>query len=183
MWKLLLPASPLILLCLSRAPINERSDEAAGWGQLAAVYSGRGEFRRSIDAFRRAAEISTDGLNEAALDGVAYSMRRLGFMEEALVLYKEGSSMYPGSPVLYNNQGTLLLELGRTKEGVEALEKSLKADPDPGIQYKNLFYGCLRLGETEKAMRYGAAAVVRYPGDAGLQRAVRELKEKPRGSK
>lgn len=182
-WKLLLPASPLILLCLSRAPINARSDEAAGWGQLAAVYSGRGDFSRSVDAFQRAAALDPGAVNEASIDSAAFSLRMLNRPDEALALYEEGSRIYPESAILYNNRATLLFQLGRTKEGVELLERSLKADPSPGLQYKNLFYGCVKLGQREKAMRYGSAAAARFPEDMELQRGLRELERRTRGSK
>jgi tetratricopeptide (TPR) repeat protein len=182
-WKLLLPASPLILLCLSRAPIAARSDEAAGWGQLTAVYAGRGDFQLALEAFQRAAALAPESINETAIDSAAFSLRSLNRPEEALDMYEEGSRIYPESAILYNNRAALLFQLGRTKEGVELLERSLKADPDPGLQYKNLFYACARLGRNEKALRYGTAAAARFPGDMELQRGLRELKRKTRGSK
>ncbi len=181
--KLLLPASPLIFLCLSRAPINMRSDEAAAWGQLAAVYAGRGDFQPALQAFQKAVALAPESVNEAAIDSAAFSLRKLNRPEEALVMYEAGSRIYPESAILYNNRATLLFQLGRTKEGVGLLERSLRVDPDPGLQYKNLFYACAKLGRSEKALRYGSAALARFPGDTDLQHDVIELKRKALGSK
>ena len=182
-WKLLLPALPLILLCLSRAPISARSDEAAGWGQLTAVYAGRGDYQPALKAFQRAVALAPESVNETAIDSAAFSLRRLNRPEEALAMYETGSRIYPESAILYNNRATLLLQLGRTKEAVELLERSLENDPNPGLQYKNLFYACARSGLNEKALRYGSAALARFPGDTELQRNVRELKRRTKGSK
>ncbi len=182
-WKLLLPASPLIFLCLSPAPINMRSDEAAGWGQLAAVYAGRGDFQPALQAFQKAVALSPESVNEAAIDSAAFSLGKLNRLEEALAMYEAGSRIYPESAILYNNRAALLFQLGRAKEGVALLERSLKADPDPGLQYKNLFYACARLGRDEKAMRYGTAAAARFPGDKELQHDLSELKRRTPGSK
>ncbi len=179
----LLYASPLMALCLLPAPLDLRSDEAAGWGQLAAVRAARGEFALSVEAFRRAEALSPGGVNEAAADGAALSLWKLGRAEEALSLYERWCRVYPGSPLLHNNRAALLFELGRTGEAVRALESSVMADPDPGPQYRNLFYGCARLGWNGMAARYGEEALSRFPDDAKLRRDVTELRRKARGSK
>jgi tetratricopeptide (TPR) repeat protein len=174
--KLFLPASPLILLCLSRPPVDMKFDEAAGWGQLVRVYADQGEPRKALEAFRNAVALKPESVDALTLDSAAQSLRRLGRSGEALELYRTGSELYPQSAVLYNARAILLFELGRTKEGIEFFKKSLALNPGSSSEYRNLFYGYLKLGDKAQAIRYGETAAARFPQDKDLALRLSKLK-------
>ena len=175
--KLFLPASPLILLCLSRPPVDIKFDEAAGWGQLTRGYADQGDSRKALEAFRNAVALKPESVDPVTLDKAAQSLVRLGRAGEALELYRTGSELYPQSAVLYNARAILLFELGRTKEGLEFFKKSLAINPDSASEYRNLFYGYLKLGDKAQAIRYGETAAARFPQDKDLQLRLAKLKE------
>lgn len=174
--KLFLPASPLLLLCLSRPPVDMKFDEAAGWGQLVRVYAEQGDFRRALESFRNAAALKPESVDELTLDKAALSLHRLGRSAEALELYRTGSEMYPQSAVLYYARAVLLFELGRTKEGIEFFKRSLALNPGSGSEHRNLFYGYFKLGDKAQALRCGETAAARFPQDKELARRLSELK-------
>ena len=178
-WRPCLAASPFILFCLlfMRVPVTSgRFSAAAGWGQLTSIYSDLGEHRRAIDAFRRAAELEPEGLNESAIAKAAFSFANLGQADEALELYKIGSEIYPGSAMLYNSRGILLSRLGRTGEGIELYKKAVEVNPDPGLEYRNLFHCYSKLGKKVQAIKYGELAVARFPRDMELRSSLQALK-------
>jgi len=174
--KLFFPASPLILLCLSRPPVDMKFDEAAGWGQLVRVYADLGDSRLALESFRNAAALKPESVDPLTLDKAALSLRRLGRSGEALELYRTGSELYPQSAVLYNARAILLFELGRTREGIEFFKKSLALNPGSGSEYRNLFYGYAKLGDKAQAIRYGEIAAARFPQDMELARHLSKLK-------
>jgi len=170
-----LAAVPLILLCLSRPPVNVKFSEAAGWGQLTGIYCDRGEYRKAVEAFLRASALEPESLSPSDISKAAVSLHRLGQSEKALELYRQGNVIYPQSALLYNNQGSLLFQLGRTREAVEMLKKAVETDPDPGLEYRNLFHAYSKLGKRDQAIKYGELAAARFPEDEQLQRDVRAI--------
>lgn len=175
-WKPFLAAAPLMLLCLGRPDFDLKFAEAAGWGQLVAVHSERGEHAKALEAFRNAAALNPESLGPEIISKAAFSLAGLGRTDEALELYAAGSSAHPASADLYNNRGVLLLKLGKTREGVAMLERAEKIDPDLGAGYRNLFYGYARLGRKADALRCGQKAAALFPGDLRLKRDVQALK-------
>ncbi|MBI4803124.1 MAG: glycosyltransferase family 39 protein [Elusimicrobia bacterium] len=177
-WKPCLAASPLVFLCLAPPPFSLKLSEAAAWGQLTSIYSELGEHGKALEAFRSAVEAAPQNVGAPVISDAAFSMRRLGRVNDALELYKLGSDIYPGDAALYNNRGKLLFELGKTKEAAALLEKAAATDPDPGKEYRNLFYAYRKLGRKAQAVRYGGLAAARFPDDKKLKAELQALKNK-----
>ncbi|PIU20322.1 MAG: hypothetical protein COT18_02855 [Elusimicrobia bacterium CG08_land_8_20_14_0_20_59_10] len=182
-WKPLLKpflcAAPLMLLCLAHPPFNFRFGEGAGWTQLTAVYSARGEHEKALEAFDRALGTEPGSVSEAAVINAAASLAALGRAGEARGLYERWLEVYPESSMLHNNLGVLLYGQGKIRESVKSFEKSLALDPAPDSQYKNLFYGYAELGD-KKALEYGETALTHFPQDAKLAAALEVLRKKRR---
>jgi tetratricopeptide (TPR) repeat protein len=174
--QLFLPALPLILLCLSRPPVNMKLDETAGWSQLVRVYYDLGDPQKALEAFSSAAALMPEAVDPLTIDKAALSLCRLGRFEEALDVYRTGSEIYPKSAVLYYGQATLLFQLGKISEGIGLFKRSLELKPGSGSEYLYLFHGYSSLGEKARAIKYGELAAARFPLDIELRHRLAKLK-------
>lgn len=168
-------AAPLVFVCLSPPPFDLKFAEGAGWGRLAAIYASEGRPREALEAFRRAAGLDPESLNQSAVYAAAVSLAELGDPEGALKMYGAGLAAIPGSALLAEGRGELLLRLGRKAEGVKELERAVRLDPEPGEEFRPLFYACLGQGLEKKALDYGRRALSFDPGDAALARDLAAL--------
>jgi eukaryotic-like serine/threonine-protein kinase len=83
--------------------------------------------RQAVDLFRRVAAL--EKRNDAARLNLAHTLSGLGELAEAHRWIREACAIRPGEPMNWNNLGTVLSELGRKDEAVEAFRHTVAVDP------------------------------------------------------
>lgn len=86
-----------------------------------------GRMRSAALQFRKALGLEPE-LVDAGL-GLGHCLHLLGEHAEALALYERLLETFPGSAALWNNRGTLLLDLGKFPEAAESFSRALVVDP------------------------------------------------------
>jgi tetratricopeptide (TPR) repeat protein len=126
--------------------------------------------------FRKAAEVHPP-YREALLP-LAESYEKEGNFEKAIALYNE----FPDNAAAKGRAGELLLELGKAREAIAALEERVKQDPKFSNQ-EALAVAYLRAGEAEKAAAQAGAAVEAEPDNlearAFYARVLRDARKFP----
>jgi tetratricopeptide (TPR) repeat protein len=79
------------------------------------------------------------------------------------MLWRPTISENPGSWMAHNNLATRLLQLGRTEEAIEQLEKALQIDPNYATGHNNLGNALLRLGRLDESLAHLQKALEIYP--------------------
>ena len=92
-------------------------------------------------------------LNEARLNFQA------GKLKEAKLIYQDLLKTLPLHPEILGELGTIELQLGNSKSGVDYLKKSIKINPHEYIYLKNIGNGLIDLDQTEDAIFYFNAAL------------------------
>ena len=112
---------------------------AEAWALLAMTYLDHIRFspereqmlRRASDAAERARALAPDtALSHEALGKVLYNQGNK--MAQALVEFDRGTELSPNDPVLHSQRGATLGMLGRSPEGLPAIERAMQLSPrDP----------------------------------------------------
>ncbi len=71
---------------------------------------------------------------------------------DALRLAEEALGHFGAAAFPFTLQGAALIELGRYREALSALEQALERDPDLALAWHELGYACYRLGDPNRAL-------------------------------
>lgn len=82
-----------------------------------------------------------------------------GKLKEAKLIYQDLLKTLPLHPEILGELGTLELQLGNSKSGVDYLKKSVKINPHQYIYLKNIGNGLIDLDQTEDSIFYFNAAL------------------------
>lgn len=74
-------------------------------------------------------DLDSDKLIEDGITMFGYKLMWQGKLEDALVIFKLSTELYPDAYNTYDSLGECLLEMDRIEEGIEAYEKSLELNP------------------------------------------------------
>jgi tetratricopeptide (TPR) repeat protein len=99
------------------------------WALAARVRESAGRLGNAADAFRRLAEIDRRNRTEY-LTGVAKLEARLGQTEQALKAGRDLIAAAPGNPEHYEFFAGLCFQLGRNDEGLDALRRAVRVNPN-----------------------------------------------------
>ncbi len=83
--------------------------------------------------------------------------------ELAVRIIRRAVDLNPGNPVLWHNQGTLLLELGRDESAAHAFQAAIQLAPDFADAYASLAAIRAREGKMEQAVALGREAARHAP--------------------
>jgi len=127
-------------------------------------------WRDSITLFRHAMEVTTD--NYAAENVLGKAYEQAGDQGHALFLYQASVATEPRFPQSQFNLAMILLELGRTADGLEHLQAAAALEPrDPDIQYDLGLYFSLH-GSPTNALNCFSNSVLVRPNFAPAQLAM-----------
>ncbi len=101
----------------------------AAWTLAARVRESAGSLGDSADALRRLAEIDRRNRTEH-LTGIAKIESRLGRIDAALKAGRDLLAAAPGNPDNYEFFAQLCFQLGRSEEGLDALRRAVRANPN-----------------------------------------------------
>lgn len=80
---------------------------------------------RESDLSNSEYNLSENGINE-----FGYDLISMNLVEDALVIFRVNSELYPKSSNTYDSLGECLLLLGKREEGIKAYKKALELNPD-----------------------------------------------------
>jgi Flp pilus assembly protein TadD len=161
-------------LLLERLAAQSPNDGVAAYnlGQLLLV---EGEAEKALDALERAASLSPSDpdVHQALGSALALSGRR----EEAVQSFRRAVELAPCFSAAQANLGAAYAELGRFAEAEAALEKAVSCDPTYAAGYKNLAALRFQRGDLDGAIAAMREARRASPGDAEIEKSLRELVE------
>lgn len=73
-------------------------------------------------------------------------------IDDALLVAERAAAQFPGEALPLALIGAAQVELGRYREGLDALERATAADPDLGLVWHEMGYAAWRLGESSRAL-------------------------------
>ncbi len=123
--------------------------------------------------YRRILELEQK--NGDAANGLGLVLAKQGHNVEARQLFEQAIATRRDDSSAINNLGVLYLNMGQPNDAIAAFQYGIKVAPDDEQLYLNLARVWIRLGEKEKAREAMRELLVRKPGDAVAQRALREL--------
>lgn len=151
---------------LSRHPTLTESERL--YNKLGALYYEMGDYRKSLPYFGRALRIiearEPRDINFMVnyRNNIASALRKLGYTDSAISVYKGLLSFGININDLLHNIGVTYLDIGRNKEALEWLRK-IPYGPTAGIPLSNhLALACLRLHQPQQAKAYIDDAVRQY---------------------
>jgi tetratricopeptide (TPR) repeat protein len=122
---------------------------------LGGIFLSRGEADLAMKAFTKALSVHDFPLVRANL-AVAYM--QLGQLDEAEKQLRRALEGDQPMPDAWANLGSLLLQMDRLEESVEASNKALAIRPDFAIAHNNLAVAYLDLGQEDKAKEHAELA-------------------------
>ncbi len=153
-------AEQFLLHVLSTAP--EDSDATSKLGK---VYLAAGEPRRAIPYLIRMAERTSDSTAPVDL-GNAYFLS--GQLDSAIAPLRHAIDLNSRDTAAYNWLGATLVELGRGRDAVAPLERSIAIAPNSGFAFGLLSIAYGQSDDSAAAVRAAGNAVDRANGDAGV---------------
>ncbi len=79
--------------------------------------------------------------------------------DKALEILNVAVSKFPDQPYAYSNRGLAKHIVGKSKDGIKDIEKSLKIDPSNSYAYRNLAIIYSAIGETDEACKNAIRAI------------------------
>jgi len=144
---------------------------AGGYKRLAAVqghaadFGGRGlaEALSSAEALARRA-VALDGADAEARSLLSHALRRRGNYEGALAEAERALTISPNLAAAHAVRGATLIFSGRPKEGVAALERSVRLDPGrSAVRLNQIALGFFFQREYQAAIEAANRAIRSYP--------------------
>jgi adenylate cyclase len=144
---------------------------AGGYKGLSAVesnepdYGGRGlsEALRSAEALARRA-VALDGADAEARSLLSTALRRRGDYEGGLAEAERALTISPNMAGAHSAKGATLISAGRSKEGVAALERSIRLDPcRSAVRFNQIALALYFTGEYDAAVDAANRAIRSSP--------------------
>src|SRR5438105_9243197 len=135
--------------------------------QAAAVYQKLGllEAQSSAEALARRA-VALDGTDAEARSCLGWALQARGELVGALIEIERALGMSPNLAVAHGQRGATLIFAGRPKEGLAAVQTSIRLDPrDPfsAIRLLHIACGLYFSGEYEEAIEAAKQLIRSYP--------------------
>jgi tetratricopeptide (TPR) repeat protein/tRNA A-37 threonylcarbamoyl transferase component Bud32 len=140
----------------ARTAIDLRPNYGQNHAVLGYAYFKKGDYKNAIVAYRRATELQPDNHRVFQMLGAAYQFD--GDNTRAIANYERSNSIRP-DPKAFGNIGGIYYAQGRYREAAQALEDSVRLDPNSAKQLRYLGDTYRQLGERTKARACYARAV------------------------
>jgi protein O-GlcNAc transferase len=119
-----------------------------GWKALGTAYTILENYVESLNAFKKAVEISDQDAEIFYNLGIVYT--KLGKLIDAELAYKKSITISPNNPNALNNLGNTLSRLNKLDEAVDVFENLLKIDPSNLSSRTQLIYEYCKICEFKK---------------------------------
>jgi tetratricopeptide (TPR) repeat protein len=97
--------------------------------------------------------------------GMAFALRRVGKLEEAIAEYREAAKLDPKNAEAQEGIGWGLMEAGRYEEAEEPLRAAIRLDPDDAYPYAWLVFVLQELEKYQESIPYAERFVAMKPED------------------
>jgi tetratricopeptide (TPR) repeat protein len=173
------PARPLLASLLLKA--GRRTEAAAEYAQLlevpgfeAAAQVGLGDVMRAEERFEDAvghyrAALARDPAQVDPVRALAWSLTRLGRIEEGIAAYQDALEHLPEDPVLNAGRADLLMLARRLPEAAAAWREALRRNPADMQAHLRLALLCEYMGQLDPARAHAALALRARPDDVEMQ--------------
>ena len=145
-------------------PEDERAHQLAG-----IFYSGRQEYDRGIEHYRRAIEINPEFA--PAYNQLGYALRFAGDSAGAEEAFKRYIELIPNEANPYDSYAELLMKMGRFDESIVQYEKALEQNPEFIASYVGIANNRMFMGEFDGARETLATLEARARNDAERRQA------------
>jgi tetratricopeptide (TPR) repeat protein len=127
----------------------ERKPSPAIYNRLGETYVQAKKFEEATDAYKKATELKGD--DPDYFNGLGLAAARASKFDVAKTAIQKSVDLDPGrASIAFLNLGMLLAEKGQDKDAIEALQKSIKANPKAADPYYELGMAYLRTPATMK---------------------------------
>ena len=159
---------------------NETTDAATNYYNIGVRYLSTQDYPRAIEFFNLALASNTTIIRQtdALLEtykGKALALIHLNQYEEALPTIEEGLAIYPKDPILWNEKGYALYNLGKNQDAVNAYDAAISFDQNFTSALINKGQVLFQMGRYQDAADAYARAEATDPGNsvaaAGLAQA------------
>ena len=126
---------------------TKNSDELVTIGD---AYTGKGEYKRAIEAYKQAIRINPDDAEAHYGLGLAYG--HLGQNRKAIEALKQAIRINPDHAKAHYSLGVIYGNLGRDREAVDAYGQAIRINPDYAAAHLNLGVFYAKLGRSREAI-------------------------------
>ncbi|MCP4385156.1 MAG: tetratricopeptide repeat protein [Hyphomicrobiales bacterium] len=119
-----------------RAALQEEPGSAAIWDGIGLIAYRRGRHDAAERAFRKALSLGADPAH--CKHHLAITLKALGKLDAALVLFEEIAADFDTDAVFQSNRGNALSAAGRPGEGAEVLARAVALRPESDLFRRNL---------------------------------------------
>ncbi|WP_160152897.1 tetratricopeptide repeat protein [Microbulbifer sp. ALW1] len=153
-------------------------DEQIGYEVLGSLYAAQSDNEKSIDAFRRAYQISPD--TQGSMNALVAAYLRAGKPDEAHDLLDSVISAQEDSTAARLLKGQVYLSEGKERPAIRSFSQVLKREPANTAAYQYLSLAKSRLGAWKEALATLDRGLAFVPGDFNLSLAKAGLLENQR---
>jgi TolB-like protein/Tfp pilus assembly protein PilF len=151
-------------IAASRRSLRLDPDLADGHKALGLSYATKGWFRRAIESYLQAVELSPS--HGPALNNISAAYSGLHVFDEALRWRRRSFQVYPNGPFSRTNAAIVYTNLGDREAAQQWLEDALALDPDDLYAVAAQAYVHRRWGEVDEALALREALLVKDPESA-----------------
>jgi Flp pilus assembly protein TadD len=135
---------------LWEATLKVTKTSAAAYCNYGSELMKRGDHRRALEYFGRAAELAPS--LDVAYVNMARSYHALGDRDNARIMFKKTIEVSPKHPGARTMLAAMLREEGRYQEALEFSRESVNAAPEDPVLWNDLGISLFRIGQTEQAL-------------------------------
>ena len=133
-----------------REKLKDNKGIILNYARLSAIFIGKGEFEKAIDACNEALIINPDLEGFYYIRGLAYS--KLKQHERAIEDYSKAIELDPDDVKAYNNRGNAYYELKQHERAIEDYSKTIELNPNDAEAYNNRGNAYSGLNQYERAI-------------------------------
>jgi len=146
--------------------VNKSPEKARGYNNLGFAHYENGNLDSAIKYFKKSISLDDPFYNYNAYMGLGRSLGKLGRLNEAIKVFREGKRLNPHDAEIHINLGITFGKLGRTNEAIKEFREALRINPQNASAHNSIGIGLAKLGRTNEAIIAFREALRINPGYA-----------------
>lgn len=151
------------LLSLAQAMVKAVPDDEKAWVCLGGAFADNQRYAESLDAYKKAIELSGDNGDVCYNAGVV--SEKLGHYAESVDFYQKALKADGQNAAAWHNLGVAYGKQGKDTEAIDAYSRAMKLEPEQSETWYNLGIAYGRLGRHPEALEALQQAVKRRRDD------------------
>jgi Flp pilus assembly protein TadD len=146
--------------------VNKSPEKARGYNNLGHAHYENGNLDSAIKYFKKSISLDDSFYNYNAYMGLGKSLGKLGQLNEAIKVFREGKRINPHDAEIHINLGITFGKLGRINEAIKEFREALRINPNLAEAHNSIGIGLAKLGRTNEAIQEFREALRINPGYA-----------------